>query len=87
MPKKLNDINLILPKNRYTSSTSRRNIQSAMNKIKNKLPKINFEQKNFMNFINEKINNINSNDNYHYKNISTIDKEKYLTIIIVKQML
>ena len=78
MPKKLNDINLILPKNRYTSSTSRRNIQSAMNKIKNKLPKINFEQKNFMNFINEKINNINSNDNYHYKNISTIDKEKIL---------
>ena len=41
MPKKLNDINLILPKNRYNSSTTRRNIQSAMNKIRNKLPKIN----------------------------------------------
>ena len=79
MPKKLNDINLILPKNRYTSSTTRRNIQSAMNKIKNKLPKINFnEQKNLMNLINEKNNNINSNDNYYYKNISTITKEKIL---------
>ena len=82
MPTRLNDINLILPKNRYISSISKRNIHSAIYKIRNKLPKINNNKsKDFGNFLNERMNNIsniNPVENYHYKNLSVIDKNKVL---------
>ena len=78
MPKKLNDINLILPKNRYNSSTTRRNIQSAMNKIRNKLPKINITEQKHLNNINDKENNINSKDIKKKTNIAKLEKKKNL---------
>ena len=82
MPKRYNDINLILPKNRYVSSVTKRNIHSAMNKIRNKLPKININKsKDLENYFNEKMNNnnnINPIENYHYKHLSIVEKNKVL---------
>ena len=78
MPKRLNDINLILPKNRYISSISKRNIHSANYKFRNKLPKININKSNFLNERMNNINDINPIENYHYKNLSIIEKNKIL---------
>ena len=79
MPKRLNDINLFLPKNRYSSSTTRRNIQSAVINMRNRLPKIQInESKDYLSFINDKYTDKNENENNHFRKITDVEKNKIL---------
>ena len=79
MPKRLNDINLFLPKKRYSSSTTRRNIQSAVINMRNRLPKIQInESKDYLSFINDKYTDKNENENNHFRKITDVEKNKIL---------